>query len=47
MRTLTARGVRVQFMKEQLTFTKEDTAMATLLLSAVRDGRVSPSSSGR
>jgi len=33
VRTLTARGVQVQFMKEQLTFTGEDTAMATLLLS--------------
>lgn len=29
----TARGVRVQFAKEQLTFTGDDTAMATLLLS--------------
>ena len=35
MRTLTARGVRVQFMKEQLTFTREDTAIATLLLSVM------------
>lgn len=34
-RTLTARGVRVQFVKEQLTFTGEDTAMATLLLSVM------------
>ena len=33
--TLTARGVRVQFVKEQLTFTGEDTAMATLLLSVM------------
>ena len=35
VRTLTARGVRVRFMKEQLTFTDEDTAMATLLLSVM------------
>jgi DNA invertase Pin-like site-specific DNA recombinase len=35
VRTLTARGVRVQFVKEQLTFTGEDTAMATLLLSVM------------
>ncbi len=35
VRTLTARGVQVQFMKEQLTFTGEDTAMATLLLSVM------------
>jgi len=28
-------GVRVQFVKEQLTFTGEDTAMATLLLSVM------------
>jgi DNA invertase Pin-like site-specific DNA recombinase len=35
VRTLTGRGVRVQFMKEQLTFTGEDTAMATLLLSVM------------
>jgi DNA invertase Pin-like site-specific DNA recombinase len=33
--TLTGRGVRVQFVKEQLTFTGEDTAMATLLLSVM------------
>jgi hypothetical protein len=34
--TLTARGVRVQFVKEQLTFTGEvHTAMATLLLSVM------------
>jgi len=33
--TLTTRGVRVQFVKEQLTFTGEDTAMATLLLSVM------------
>ena len=30
VRTLTGRGARVQFVKEQLTFTGEDTAMATL-----------------
>ncbi len=35
VRGLTARGVRVQFVKEQLTFTGEDTAMATLLLSVM------------
>ena len=35
VRTMTARGVRVQFMKEQLTFTGDDTAMATLLLSVM------------
>jgi DNA invertase Pin-like site-specific DNA recombinase len=35
VRELTARGVAVQFVKEQLTFTGEDTAMATLLLSVM------------
>lgn len=35
VRDLTGRGVRVQFVKEQLTFTGEDTAMATLLLSVM------------
>ena len=35
VRTLTGRGVRVQFMKEQLIFTGDDTAMATLLLSVM------------
>jgi len=35
LRTLTGRGVRVRFVKEQLTFTGEDTAMATLLLSVM------------
>ncbi len=35
VRTLTARGVRVQFVTEQLTFNGEDTAMATLLLSVM------------
>lgn len=35
VRALTGRGVRVQFVKEQLTFTGEDTAMATLLLSVM------------
>jgi DNA invertase Pin-like site-specific DNA recombinase len=34
-RQLTAKGVRVQFVKEQLTFTGDDTAMATLLLSVM------------
>jgi DNA invertase Pin-like site-specific DNA recombinase len=32
---LTARGVRVEFVKEQLTFTGEDTAMANLPLSVM------------
>ena len=35
VRQLTAKGVRVQFLKEQLTFTGEDTAMANLLLSVM------------
>lgn len=35
VRELTGRGVRVQFVKEQLTFTGDDTAMATLLLSVM------------
>src|SRR5664280_2474547 len=35
VRELTARGVAVQFAKEQLIFTGEDTAMATLLLSVM------------
>ncbi len=35
VRGLTARGVRVQFVKEQLMFTGDDTAMATLLLSVM------------
>jgi DNA invertase Pin-like site-specific DNA recombinase len=35
VRELTAKGVRVQFVKEQLTFTGEDTAMANLLLSVM------------
>jgi len=35
VRGLTARRVQVQFVKEQLTFTGEDTAMATLLLSVM------------
>lgn len=35
VRELTARGVAVHFVKEQLTFTGEDTAMATLLLSVM------------
>lgn len=34
-RTLTARGVRVTFVKGQPTFTGEDTAMATLPLSVM------------
>ena len=35
VRELTAKGVRVQFVKEQLTFTGDDTAMANLLLSVM------------
>ncbi|WP_455648346.1 recombinase family protein [Nocardia salmonicida] len=35
VRTLTAKGVRVEFVKESLTFTGEDTPMATLLLSSI------------
>jgi len=34
-RELTARGVRVQFVKEQLTFSGEDSPMADLLLSVL------------
>lgn len=33
VRTLTSRGVRVEFIKENLTFTGDDSPMATLLLS--------------
>ncbi len=35
VRELTGRGVAVQFVKEQLTFTAEDSPMATLLLSVL------------
>ncbi|HEY9409319.1 MAG TPA: recombinase family protein [Pseudonocardia sp.] len=35
VRTLTAKGVRVEFIKEHLTFTGEDSPMATLLLSVM------------
>src|SRR5665647_3235499 len=35
VRELTAKGVQVQFLTEQLTFTGDDTAMATLLLSLI------------
>ncbi len=35
VRTLTGRGVRVEFVKEQLTFTGEDSPMANLLLSVM------------
>ncbi len=35
VRVLTARGVRVEFVKEQLTFTGEDSPMANLLLSVM------------
>jgi len=38
VRTLTVRGVRVQFLKEQLTFTGDDTAMAATLLLSVMGG---------
>jgi hypothetical protein len=44
VRELTAKGVQVQFVKEQLTFTGEDTAMSNLLLSVMVP---SPSLSGR
>ncbi len=35
VRTLTSKGVRVEFVKEQLTFTGEDSPMANLLLSVM------------
>lgn len=35
MRTLTGKGIRVEFIKENLTFTGEDSPMATLLLSVM------------
>lgn len=35
VRRLTDKGVRVQFLKERLTFTGDDTAMATLMLSVM------------
>jgi DNA invertase Pin-like site-specific DNA recombinase len=35
VRTLTGKGVRVEFVKESLTFTGEDSPMATLLLSVM------------
>lgn len=35
VRTLTSKGVRVEFVKESLTFTGEDSPMATLLLSVM------------
>ena len=35
VRRLTDKGVRVQFVKEQLTFTGDDTAMSNLLLSVM------------
>jgi DNA invertase Pin-like site-specific DNA recombinase len=35
VRMLTGKGVRVEFVKEQLTFTGEDSPMATLLLSVM------------
>jgi DNA invertase Pin-like site-specific DNA recombinase len=33
--TLTGKGVRIEFVKEQLTFTGEDSPMASLLLSVM------------
>ncbi|RZU46518.1 DNA invertase Pin-like site-specific DNA recombinase [Krasilnikovia cinnamomea] len=35
VRTLTSKGVRVEFLKENLTFTGDDSPMATLLLSVM------------
>jgi len=35
VRAVTGRGVRIEFVKEQLTFTGEDSPMATLLLSVM------------
>ncbi len=35
VQTLTQRGIKIQFMKEQLTFTGEDSPMAHLLLSVM------------
>ena len=35
VRELTAKGVKVQFVKERLTFTGEDSPMSTLLLSVI------------
>jgi DNA invertase Pin-like site-specific DNA recombinase len=35
VQTLTTRGVAVQFLKENMTFTGEDTPMATLMLSVM------------
>lgn len=35
VRELTAKGVKIQFVKESLTFTGEDSPMATLLLSVI------------
>ena len=35
VRKLTAKGVEVHFVKEQLTFTGEDTAIANLMLSVI------------
>jgi DNA invertase Pin-like site-specific DNA recombinase len=35
VRSLTGRGVRIEFVKEHLTFTGEDSPMATLLLSVM------------
>jgi DNA invertase Pin-like site-specific DNA recombinase len=35
VRSLTDRGIRIEFVKEQLTFTGEDSPMATLLLSVM------------
>lgn len=35
VQTLTAKGVRIEFMKEHLTFTGEDSPMASLMLSVM------------
>ncbi len=35
VQTLTARGVRIEFVKEHLTFTGEDSPMASLMLSVM------------
>jgi len=35
VQTLTARGIRIEFVKEGLTFTGEDSPMATLMLSVM------------
>ena len=37
MQEFTQKGVRVEFVKEQLVFTGEESPMATLLLSLIRE----------